>query len=41
LKLGLDRFQSGKPGIRHLFGECHAARRRRKIRQRSLIGRCS
>src|SRR3974390_3383585 len=31
LKLGLDCLQTGKLGIRHLFGEGHSAGRRRKI----------
>ena len=31
LKLGLDCLQAGKPGIGHLFGERHSARRRSKI----------
>jgi CBS domain len=35
LKLGLDCLQAGKPDLRHLFGERHSTRRRRKIR---LVG---
>src|SRR4029077_1728154 len=35
LELGLDCLQAGKPDLRHLFGERHSTRRRRKIR---LVG---